>query len=908
MRQDRTEKHERQSARGGAFPNAWRAALLAAATPIACAAAPAALAQTQQQAAVITFDIASQPLSSALLTLGRQADLSILAPADLIDGRIAPDVRGQMSIEAALGLVLAGTELDHEFVGAAAVRIVPRRRAGRMSTVDMAARADVEDRVVITGTTISGIYPDSSPVDIYGAVDIERSGAATTEQFIARLPQNLARMPQYAAGAGTMQSNYDSVASPDLRGLGVGTTLTLLNGRRMALSSSGQTADISMIPISAVERVEVLTDGASAIYGSDAVGGVVNFVLRKDFDGAETRLSYGGVEKGGLRQGSLSHTMGARWRDGHGSAAYSLHSATPLERLERDYAAGAGPGGMTPVDQRHNLFATATQMVGQRLTVGADLGAARRKVKNSSTNSWASNPQQWAFTSYGSTTESYSAAFGAIYEVNEALKASLDLSWAAITTEADAETLFFNQNPQRRTLVDQRTEHETLDALAKVEGRLFSGPGGDVRFSVGAGARDEAFRGYAPLSGRTNPPRLSRRSPFLFAEVFAPIVGAGNERPFIKRLELSAALRYTDYVDDSTPALNRDFGDSTDPKVGVMWDVGGGLRLRSTYGTSFRAPTLTQLDPTAGLNQIVTTNVAGQSALVFNLTSYAAPELGPETARTYTIGVDYAPPYIDGLRLRATYYNIDYDNRIGRAPTGGLSPFTAPELLPDVIFRAPSAAFIARQLEVSRNATNMSGVDLTNSAAAGQALFAHPNLWVYDRRFNNLAISRQEGLDLSLSHGFATGWGDVAWGFNASHILNYRQQGSPRSAVVTAYDIPGEPPDWRGRAFASLATGAITTAVNLNYVDDYADPWSGPLARVDSWTTVDAVLSYRFGERADDAPSGTRLTLSVQNLLDRDPPALGRAGGEFIVTPIGFDPVNANPLGRYITLALVHKW
>src|SRR5262249_4297006 len=150
-------------------------------------------------------------------------------------------------------------------------------------------------KVTVIGTTISGVYPASSPIEIYTSEDVARTGATTTEQFIAKLPQNLSTQSQYAAGQVVNQLNFDGVSSIDLRGLGVGTTLTLLNGHRMALSSSGRSADVSLIPASAIERVEVLTDGASAIYGSDAIGGVVNFVLRDNFEGAETRLSYGGV-------------------------------------------------------------------------------------------------------------------------------------------------------------------------------------------------------------------------------------------------------------------------------------------------------------------------------------------------------------------------------------------------------------------------------------------------------------------------------------------------------------------------------------------------------------------------------------------------------------------------------------
>jgi outer membrane cobalamin receptor len=99
----------------------------------------------------------------------------------------------------------------------------------------------------------------------------------------------------------------------NLRGLGADATLVLINGRRMAGAGlMGDFADVSMIPVSAVARIEVLTDGASALYGSDAVGGVVNIVMRDRYDGAETRARLGGSTRGDLGQYQLAQTLGRK--------------------------------------------------------------------------------------------------------------------------------------------------------------------------------------------------------------------------------------------------------------------------------------------------------------------------------------------------------------------------------------------------------------------------------------------------------------------------------------------------------------------------------------------------------------------------------------------------------------------
>src|SRR5207248_3323904 len=103
-------------------------------------------------------------------------------------------------------------------------------------------------------------------------------------------------------------------AAASLRGLGSSRTLVLLNGKRLATTAfSGTSVDLNAIPLSAIERVEVLTDGASAIYGTDAIAGVINFILRQDYTGIEAFAFYGDSEKGGGQEQRYSVTGG--WGD-----------------------------------------------------------------------------------------------------------------------------------------------------------------------------------------------------------------------------------------------------------------------------------------------------------------------------------------------------------------------------------------------------------------------------------------------------------------------------------------------------------------------------------------------------------------------------------------------------------------
>lgn len=868
-------------------------ALLAALAVIA----PPAIAQQQ----TVSFDIESQALASALLAFGRQAGLSVLAPSELVGGRTAPAVRGYISPAVALDQLLQGSGLSYRFVQDNAVRIIAAEAAARSPETLAPVGSSPDDTVIITGTHIRGVHPSSSPVEVYTAEEIERSGATTTEQFVSRMPQNVGKMPQYAAGTSTSRRNYDGVSSADLRGLGLGTTLTLVNGHRMAMSNAGQSADLSLIPVAAIERVEVLTDGASAIYGSDAIGGVINFILRRDFEGAEARLAQGGVTSGGMKQGDVSFAAGTRWGGGQGLASYSFHAASPLNREERDYSAAVGPGTLTPVDTRQSLFATTTQDFGDKLTVSLDLAGGERRIKNRSTYLQGSVTSQ-SRSNYGSRTRNISGALKADYRINDDLTAVADVAYSEVDVDGALDVFFYNARPQRRLVSDFSTHHTSLEYSAKLDGAAFALPGGAARFSIGVGQREESYSGQNFLSGLQSPNTLGRDSPYAFAELFLPVISAGQGVTLVQQLEVSLAGRYADYRDSSNPAAGRDFGDSTDPKIGIFWKPVDDLGLRATYGTSFRVPALTQIDPFGGSTYFTQEPIGGQQSVVFGLAGYSEPGLGPETARTYTVGFDYAPAALKNFRVRGTYYNIDYQDRIGTAPTGGFDEFSNPQLVPDVMYRPPSAAFIEEQLRAGSNIFNQPGFDLSDPAALAAMLYARSDVWVYDRRYRNLAISRQDGFDLSVSHRFATDIGEVSWGANATHVLNAEEQGSPRAFVLPAYDIPGEAPDWRGRAFAGVTAGGFNTTLSVNYIDDYANPWVTGSPQVDSWTTVDLVMSWEL------EAGGPRVSLTAQNLFDRDPPLLARGSGQVINVPIGFDAVNANPLGRFVMIGVTQKW
>src|SRR5688572_23554400 len=169
--------------------------------------------------------------------------------------------------------------------------------------------------VVVTGSRISrpSDFGKSSPVDIIDRDSIDKSGFANLQQLMEKNPSN--GSGAFSTRGNNQDSTANGAASISLRGLGADATLVLVNGRRVAISSFAESittnfVDINSIPVSAIERVEVLKDGASALYGSDAVACVINIILRKEFEGLELSASYGNTTESGYNEQNYSAVWG----------------------------------------------------------------------------------------------------------------------------------------------------------------------------------------------------------------------------------------------------------------------------------------------------------------------------------------------------------------------------------------------------------------------------------------------------------------------------------------------------------------------------------------------------------------------------------------------------------------------
>lgn len=183
---------------------------------------------------------------------------------------------------------------------------------------------DVIEEIVITGTRIrSGRQSASIPIDTVSSEDIRVSGFQNVEEVLNNNPQFVPS--RTAATNSTANPTATGAATLDLRGLGATRTLVLVNGRRYMFFDSSQTTDINNIPPALIERVEVVTGGASAVYGSDAIAGVVNFILRDDFEGVEVRSQLNQTSRGDGTIADVSVTMGGNFADDRGNAVISFN-------------------------------------------------------------------------------------------------------------------------------------------------------------------------------------------------------------------------------------------------------------------------------------------------------------------------------------------------------------------------------------------------------------------------------------------------------------------------------------------------------------------------------------------------------------------------------------------------------
>jgi len=240
--------------------------------------------------------------------------------------------------------------------GAAHAQAVPDREPADATEQEADVEADAE--IVVTGTSIRGIPPTGSDLISVSREDAKLIGAASAPELLATVPQ----LNSFNTAPRTSNGGLGSFA-PGLRGLPTAATLPLMNGHRLISGSTQQTnPDYPFLPELAIERVEIVADGASAIYGSEAVAGVVNFITRRNVSGAEAIARYGFADDyHAFNAGAIA---GHDWGSGSVVAAYQYSENDNITGADRryrslDFRAAGGLDTRSAVcpDANVNLFA-----------------------------------------------------------------------------------------------------------------------------------------------------------------------------------------------------------------------------------------------------------------------------------------------------------------------------------------------------------------------------------------------------------------------------------------------------------------------------------------------------------------------------------------------------------------------
>lgn len=292
---------------------------------------------------VLKLDIKPQNADSALVTLAKSSGVQIIlaegAGADVkVEG-----LQGEYRFDEALAALTTEAGLTHEYT---AENLVVVQEAEQARQPEAPAEAPVEEgeaplelrEQTVTGTRLKGIDPASPRITITRE-QIERGGYASVEDVLRNLPQNLGSANSVSNQL--LQGEYGAPHSPfgatlgasgiNLRGLGTRSSLVLINGRRKARSSldvQDLLTDTSSIPLAQIERIEIITDGASAIYGADAVAGVLNVILRDDYDGLSLGVRTETASNDSSRDRiDLGHTVS--WQSGYFTTSANLEQTEP---------------------------------------------------------------------------------------------------------------------------------------------------------------------------------------------------------------------------------------------------------------------------------------------------------------------------------------------------------------------------------------------------------------------------------------------------------------------------------------------------------------------------------------------------------------------------------------------------
>jgi iron complex outermembrane receptor protein len=958
---------------------------------LVCASVGLSVAQ-QSDAAIRRYDldIPRQALDTALKELAKQTGLQVARFSDRGNGSLmVGPVRGEVTAETALDSLLEASGLTYRVVNDRTIAVMEpdtlapsawvsstkgeggshaenertapgQGRAAQASEVKTQTDAETEpqgaeardnlpiEEIVVTGSRLRGRDVVAAPVTVFNRTKIDELGASTVADVLKYLPQQPYNRSQ--------DFRQDGGQFVEMRGLGVDTTLVLINGRRAVPSApnvSSNAFDLNAIPLAAIERIEVLSDSASAVYGADAMGGVLNIILKQDIPTPILDLHVGTAE-GGAEERRVSFSAGhtndrlrasfvldhfsrefllGQERDRHRDQDFrrfgsidqrsldanpgNITSRTPDNLPGLPSRVAAVPQGSSGVLTPDDFLATAGQQHKESLarfsstipeadrrsaavfgefdltpatTAFAELLIMDRTSINQLSPSAISGgvvPASNPFNPFG-TDVSVNYLFDEIGVRRQVWEAELQRataglrgalgSWdwelAVLRSEEDAATWRENEvdavrvggalsstdpdqalnvfqdgpagNPALlASLIDDPVisafSAEGTQASGFLRGAPFRLPAGEAELALGGEWREEGIV-YDRL-----PFFISRDRQVVagFAELRLPLVNAEWHLPALRSLTLTVAGRHDHYSD---------FGDTFNPQYGLAWSPASDFVVRVSHGTSFRPPSLFELyTPRITVPLVVTDVRRNNEVYGTTVVTGGNPDLDPIEADSTTVGIVFTPRTLPGLRVSASYWQIEMQRKIA--------------LLPVLQVVANEADFPGRVVRAEPSPAD---------AAAGRSGVIQT---VDISRMNGGTLDTS-GVDLSASYLLETAIGSFAPTLSATWVEQFTAvdiPGTPPVERVGVAHIQGTIPRWRAVASLAWSRRGLGLSATAYYVSSYEDAsvLAGLTGRtVPAQTLVDAQGSIDFDEFLGGDTSwlgGVLLTVGVSNLFDEEP-------------------------------------
>ncbi len=820
------------------------------------------------QPASYGFDIPAEDLGRALQTFARVAGQQVVYDGATTAGKVSTPLKGSFSADDGLRILLTGSGLTFHRGAQGVLMITEPQPRAEGATPDRASAYAVGE-VVVTGSHIHGAPVVSGNLTTITRSDIDLGGFATTADLMASVPQNFSGLTPASESAlgtrgGIVEQNINNATSIDLRGLGPQATLTLLDGQRISGADIGRVVDVSTLPIELIDRVDVLTDGNSAIYGSDAVGGVVNFVLKHSYDGALTSAYYGASVYGG-EDITFDQLFGKTFDRGGFLIGYDYahdqsfnEAKAGLTTYPNVYGELLSNEPLAPDTVSHTVYASGQYDVTAGVQVYGDASFVwRSQASNSLTQVPSAN-----LSIPGAHSE-----YDHVYDVVVGSNIQLPSLWSLNLSGA---TSGYNESRQS-------SEFELLGATTLGSSVIATRDGSSL--STGSAVADGPIPWFldgakAAIGGQVEYETIStsqnvssggtivnadRTTGSVFGEVHLPLIPE-SAPPIVGRLDLSLAARYDHYSD---------FGGTFNPQGSLKWSLPGGVALRGSLASAFRAPDLFELyggtyESLENVDVCTGSSCAARPGLIL---SDGNPSLRPEKATTQSIAIDFAPPQARWFKASVSYFNIDYRDRIA-------FPFTTFPTV-DTAY-APGDAILnptASQVSQYQNAPDAEPLfDFTATPfnpKTQQLQTVFPNLAIILNNYQNIALESVNGLDFAANGTFGLPKGTLALGLNGTYTLNHTGKYTPTTVAQPLSNEVGLPAPLRLRANAGWGLGAFSTALYINVVGSYRDQFTTPYSTIPTFITADATIGID-GSKLSSTSSfrGWQLFLSAQNLAD----------------------------------------